>query len=188
MDRGSGRYELLNQASGTLMLDDPGASTTSTQLDINSSNGTGAQSYILYDAVTSTGPSGYVYCGAELATCGFAGTATVAFGANGSFDTGTFTNSVSCSNSTFSPDPAPGVAKACYYQLNNASQFSGPSGYTYCARENQLCLFAGAAVVAFGANGVFTYHTTVSGTPCNIAVYGDPKPGVAKACYYQPIK
>jgi hypothetical protein len=189
MDRGSGRYELLNQASGTLMLDDPGTSTTSgTQLDIYSANGTGAQSYILYDVTTPAGPTGYVYCAAENSTCSFAGTATVEYGANGSFDSGTFTNSVSCSNSTFSPDPAPGVVKACYYLLNNASQFTGPSGYMYCSSENQLCLFAGAGVVAFGANGTFTYQTTTGGTPCNIAVFGDPDPGVVKACYYQAIQ
>lgn len=188
MDRGNARYELLNQASGTLMLDDPGASSTSgTQLDVYTANGTAAQSYILYDVSTPTGPSGYVYCTAENATCNFAGTATVAYGANGSFDSGTFTNSVSCSSSAFSPDPAPGVVKSCYYLLNNASQFLGPSGYTYCASENQLCLFAGAGVVAFGANGTFTYHTTTGGTPCNTAVFGDPAQGVVKACYYKAI-
>jgi len=142
----------------------------------------------LQNATPPTGPAGYVYCSEESSTCTFSGTAQVAFGANGSFDYETFTNGASCSNSTFSPDPAPGVVKACYYQLTNAAGSSGPVGYLYCASENQTCSFSGVGVVAFGANGSFNYQTIASGTPCNDAVFGDPDVGVAKACYYQAIQ
>jgi len=86
------------------------------------------------------------------------------------------------------PDPAPGVVKACYYLLNNASQFSGPGGYTYCGSENQTCSFAGAGVVAFGVNGLFNYQTFTGGAPCNTATFGDPDSGVVKACYYRAIR
>ena len=78
--------------------------------------------------------------------------------------------------------------KACYYQLTNASQLSGPAGYLYCASENQTCSVAGLGIVAFGANGSFSYQTTTGGTPCNTTVFGDPDAGVVKACYYEAIR
>ncbi len=188
IDRGNAVYELMNQSSGTLVLDDWQASTTpGTQLEVFTANGSPAQRYILQDFATPAGPTGYIYCSAENSTCAFSGTAQVAYGANGAFDYGTFTNSASCSNGTFSPDPAPGVVKACYYLLNNASQFSGPGGYIYCASENQTCSFAAAGVVAFGANGLFNYQTFTGGAPCNTATFGDPDSGVVKACYYRAI-
>lgn len=60
-------------------------------------------------------------CSTENATCTFSGTATVVFG---SVQTGSFirllnkTNSVSCDNTTFGYDPAPGYVKSCYVYPN----------------------------------------------------------------------
>jgi hypothetical protein len=70
------------------------------------------------------GPAGYTLCAAENGTCAFSGTASVAYGANGtSTNPGGFnyqfaTNSIACNNATFG-DPIPGVGKSCYYLVGN---------------------------------------------------------------------
>lgn len=131
-----------------------------------------------------TPPSGYIYCAPENGTCNFSGAAQVAFGADGHFNYGTYTNSVSCSNSVFT-DPDPGVVKACFYQVSGSNP-TGPSGYLYCGAENQNCNFAGDGMVAFGANGSFYYRDFSGGTSCSDSVFGDPDVGVVKACFYSP--
>lgn len=60
---------------------------------------------------------------------------------------------------------------------------SGPSGYTYCAREGGTCSYSGSRSVGYGANGHFTYKTISNGTACNNTVFGDPAVGVTKSCY-----
>ena len=63
---GNAVYELMNQSSGTLVLDDWQASTTpGTQLEVFTANGSPAQRYILQDFATPAGPTGYIYCSAE---------------------------------------------------------------------------------------------------------------------------
>lgn len=60
----------------------------------------------------------------------------------------------------------------------------GPSGYTYCAKENERCNFSGTKDVAYGANGSFNYKYNISGgIDCNNGTFGDPISGVSKACY-----
>src|SRR5260370_27812604 len=88
-------------------------------------------------------------CSNENQTCSFPGTRDVAFGANNSFviQAGVV-NSISCTTSAFGGvDPAPNVAKACWYAS------AGPAGYTNCANENQTCTFSGTQDVAYGAAG-----------------------------------
>lgn len=133
-----------------------------------------------------TGPVGYYYCGPENATCAFAGTAKVAFGANGSYTYGTYTNSTSCNTSVFSPDPNPSVPEACFYQITSASSApTGPVGYTFCAAANATCSFSGTAGVAFGANGSFVYGNFTNGTLCSPSSFSsDPNPGVPESCFY----
>ncbi|WP_231891406.1 fibronectin type III domain-containing protein [Paenibacillus swuensis] len=65
-------------------------------------------------SVTTNAGTGanWVYCTGENGTCTFTGTKEVRYGANGSYNYGTFTNSVNCSNSTFG-DPISGTAKSC---------------------------------------------------------------------------
>jgi len=69
-------------------------------------------------AASGDGPAGYTYCSNEFGTCTFSGTASVAFGANGSFYYGTFTNQATCSAGSFGGDPAYNQAKKCYYRIN----------------------------------------------------------------------
>ena len=60
----------------------------------------------------------------------------------------------------------------------------GPPGYAFCANENQRCNFSGTKDVAYGANGSFKYKDNISGgIDCNNSTFGDPIPGVGKACY-----
>ena len=61
----------------------------------------------------------------------------------------------------------------------------GPAGYTWCANENGTCTFSGTANVAFGADTHFNYLSATNSIACNTSTFGDPYPGVAKACYYQ---
>ncbi|MBY0310210.1 peptidoglycan-binding protein [Patescibacteria group bacterium] len=61
----------------------------------------------------------------------------------------------------------------------------GPTGYTKCAEEGGTCSFAGTASVAYGANGAFNYRSITASTACTNAVFGDPLPGVVKACYFK---
>jgi hypothetical protein len=60
-----------------------------------------------------TGPPGTTFCANENAVCSFSGTKTVYYGAAGKFFSGSFTNSVSCTNAVFG-DPIYGTAKACF--------------------------------------------------------------------------
>lgn len=65
--------------------------------------------------------------------------------------------------------------------------YTPPSGYSFCAYENQRCSFSDRRDVAYGANGIFTYRTGVTGgIDCNNATFGDPLSGVYKACFTKP--
>jgi hypothetical protein len=57
----------------------------------------------------------WTQCAAENATCSFAGTREVAFGASGRYRYGTFTGGTPCTDGVFG-DPLYGTAKACYVQ------------------------------------------------------------------------
>lgn len=74
-----------------------------------------------------------------------------------------------------------------WYTPTSGSSPTGPAGYTYCAPENGTCSFSGTANVAFGANASFNYGTFTNSTACNSTVFGDPAPGVVKACFYQTV-
>jgi hypothetical protein len=54
-------------------------------------------------------------CSAENGACSFVGTHEVAYGANGKYSYGSFTNGTPCNNSIFG-DPNQNVVKSCYYQ------------------------------------------------------------------------
>jgi RHS repeat-associated protein len=53
-----------------------------------------------------------------------------------------------------------------------------------CAPENGICYWGSQAhVVGFGANGAYNFLTVSGNVACNVATFGDPAPGVLKACY-----
>ncbi len=120
----------------------------------------------------------WTFCAAENATCVFSGTATVAFGANNTFNYATLSNGTACTNGVFG-DPLFGTVKACYVETSPPTT----NIWTQCAAENATCAFSGTMTVAFGANGKFNYATLSNGTACTTSVFGDPLYGTVKACY-----
>ena len=58
------------------------------------------------------------------------------------------------------------------------------SDWTFCANEGGTCSFSGTQQVRFGAYGSYVYKTLTGGTPCTIAVFGDPAYNVGKQCEY----
>jgi hypothetical protein len=127
------------------------------------------------------GPTAYGYCATEGQHCSFTGLADVAYGADGRFRFIYAVNGgIDCNNTVFG-DPDPGVHKACYMHPD-----VGPTGYTFCATEGQRCSFTGIAEVAYGADGKFYFTYASLWIDCNNTVFGDPDPGVHKACYIAP--
>src|SRR6185312_15396755 len=132
------------------------------------------------------GTNAWSQCSSENGTCIFNGsTMTVAYGANGQFHYATLTNGVACNNTTFG-DPIPGTVKACYIMAPPP----GTVTWTLCASDNGTCFFTGGGTheVAYGANGQYFYSsitaTPTSGVICSSSIFGDPNPGVTKACYW----
>jgi len=124
-------------------------------------------------------PSGYEFCANEGGRCDFSGSASIAFGANGSYVYRTLSDGTDCNTSVFG-DPIFGTQKKCYIKGG------GPVGYTFCANEGQRCSFSGTANVAYGASLKYYYRNDVSGgIDCNNSTFGgDPVYGTAKSCYY----
>ncbi|MEZ0109916.1 alpha-L-rhamnosidase [Catenulispora sp. EB89] len=119
-------------------------------------------------------------CAAETGTCSFAGTETVAFGAQSDYNYATATGGAACNDATFG-DPDQGVSKACSLQAPPPVATT----WTPCSAETIACTFTGTHDVAFGADGHYAYGTFTGATPCDDAVFGDPAPGQVKACYVQ---
>lgn len=79
------------------------------KLGITKANGTPADVALVIDTWT--------FCANETGTCSFSGLKTVRFGVDTRWITKTNVDtSISCRVYYFGSDPAPGVAKACYYQ------------------------------------------------------------------------
>lgn len=124
-------------------------------------------------------PASTVACATEGGTCQLpAGRpATVYFGAGSQWTSlGALSGAVACSASRFG-DPAAGQAKACRYLPARR-----------CASEGGQCqLPAGqVATLLYGAAGAF--HARIvsgGGHSCSSDSFGDPAPGVAKACWTQ---
>ncbi len=60
----------------------------------------------------------------------------------------------------------------------------GPEGFTFCAHEDSTCFFGGTRTIIYGANENFAALVLSNGsTLCSSSVFGDPAPGVVKACF-----
>jgi alpha-L-rhamnosidase len=66
-----------------------------------------------YVGPVTAGPAGSTYCAPENGICSFTGTATVAYGANGTFTDKSLTSGTPCDNAVFG-DPDYGTVKACF--------------------------------------------------------------------------
>jgi len=124
-------------------------------------------------------PGTWLRCAAENGTCAVTGPSVIAFGANGEFNYASASGNTACDDTVFG-DPDNGVAKWCYAQ----STAPASPGWQQCATENQTCAYSGLMTIAYGANGTYKFATLGSGgTACDNAVFTDPTPGTAKACY-----
>ncbi|MFH1256740.1 MAG: Ig-like domain-containing protein [Candidatus Diapherotrites archaeon] len=83
-------------------------------------SGNTATSTTVNVTVNNTATSGWTFCANEGQTCSFSGTRQVRYGANNTYAYGTYTNSVSCSNSVFG-DPIYGATKHCDYNSSTTS-------------------------------------------------------------------
>ncbi len=128
--------------------------------------------------LTPPAPGAWTLCASEGGACSFSGTQAVAFGANGHFAYGVYTNGASC-NTSFG-DPAPGASKSCYTSTTLTPPV--PGAWTFCSTEGGTCSFSGTQAVAFGANGHFAYGVFTGSALCNTG-FGDPAPGASKGCY-----
>jgi hypothetical protein len=124
-------------------------------------------------------PGTWTRCAAENGSCAVSGSSVIAFGAGGDFNYLETSNTTTCNDTAFG-DPAPNVPKWCYVQT---AQLAAP-GWQQCATENQNCAYSGLMTIAYGANGAYKFATLGSGgTACDNAVFGDPAPNAAKACF-----
>jgi hypothetical protein len=126
---------------------------------------------------TTTSPSDWAFCAREGSQCSFTGTRDVRYGADGRYAFKTLTDGTPCTNAVFG-DPAPGVVKQCDTQQATTTT----SDWAFCAREGSQCSFTGTRDVRYGADGKYAFKTLTDGTPCTNTVFGDPAPGVVKAC------
>jgi probable HAF family extracellular repeat protein len=124
-------------------------------------------------------PTSWTFCANEDQTCVVSGNREVRYGASGKFAYRAVTGPVQCSNAMFG-DPAPGVDKTCSF----ANGDTPPAAWIDCALEDQQCAFTGTRQVRYGANGTFAYQTLAGPVQCGNGVFGDPLPGVDKACGY----
>lgn len=116
-----------------------------------------------------------VLCAQEDGRCTFAGTRYVRYGAGDRFVVRLLTDGTDCTNAVFG-DPIFGQRKACYIE---SSIFPTQR----CADEDGRCRFAGTRFVFYGAGERYVAMPMTNGARCLNTVFGDPAPGVRKACY-----
>jgi hypothetical protein len=129
--------------------------------------------------------AGAKVCASERATCTLPDdfTATVWYGANGSwYSRSNVTGSIECSNDVFG-DPIRGTVKSCLY----IGASLPPSEAVYCSAERGTCsLPTGVtATVWYGANSNWYAVDGLSGSiDCSNDQFGDPIRGTGKSCMY----
>jgi alpha-L-rhamnosidase len=172
---GQGETTTVTPASGAIQQ-----SVTGTQTTYKVGSGIWHFTGSLVPAPSTTLPGTWQQCAVETGTCSFAGTETVAFGAQGKYEYATVTGGTACNDTVFG-DPAYGVSKACYVEAAPPTA----NVWQQCAVETGTCSFAGSETVAFGGQGKYEYATVTGGTACDDTVFGDPAYGVSKACYIE---
>ena len=136
----------------------------------------------------------WVRCANEGGYCKFNGQRDIRYGAGDRWNYQSARNGISCSYKVFG-DPAVGVVKACYYQEDHRSDkgWRPPSGHedsrqdrwVRCANEGGYCKFHGQRDIRYGAGDRWNYQSARNSIACNNGVFGDPAPGVGKACFYE---
>lgn len=115
------------------------------------------------------------FCATEGGRCAFSGDRYVRYGANDRYVVLLLSDGTDCTNLVFG-DPAPNVRKDCFIE--------GPVSPTRpCADEGGRCSFVGPHYVFYGAGDHYVMLPMTNGAACTNVVFGDPAPGVRKACY-----
>ncbi len=136
-------------------------------------------------ASPETAPADWTLCAAEEGRCSFTGVRVVHYGTASQMVAKTLTDGTACSNAVFG-DPAPYNAKSCW--LEPATSAPPPATWTACAAENGICNFSGGVLqVRYGAVSSYASKPLASPVACNNATFGDPLPGVVKACAYVAV-
>ena len=123
----------------------------------------------------------WVLCASDGDICNFDGEQKVRFGADGTYNTDFFTDSVLCTKSAFG-DPLPGVEKSCYYEIDTTA-----AEWTYCSEQDEICHFSGTKLVRYGAQRAFNYRVADSSVSCSDTEFGDPIQSVVKRCEVRNI-
>ena len=75
-------------------------------------------------------------------------------------------------------------------EKSQAQRLDRNDRWVLCANEGGYCSVRGSTSVVYGANGRFITRQVYGGVACNSQSFGDPIPGVRKACFalerYQP--
>lgn len=67
-------------------------------------------------------------------------------------------------------------------------QAAPPTGFQYCAAQNQTCRLQGTALVVFGVGERWTPPRPFKDrVRCSATAFGDPAPGQRKTCYRAPL-
>ncbi|MDB5817310.1 MAG: glycosidase [Rhizobacter sp.] len=142
-------------------------------------------------AVTgTTDTSSLTLCASENGVCSFLGTRVVRYGTATQYVETTVSMSTACNNAVFG-DPAPNIYKSCWYGATNLAAVATVASvtttstaitWTACASENGRCTFTGLRNVRYGAGTSLVTQLLASPAACSNATFGDPIPGVVKAC------
>ncbi len=125
--------------------------------------------------------SGWTLCANEGQLCEFSGTREVRYGANGSYNSGSYSDKTTCSNSIFG-DPAQGAEKVCEVKV---AANEVPSDWAFCGNEGDTCSFNGTREVRYGANGSYKTAVFTGSAACGNSTFGDPIRGEVKFCFYK---
>lgn len=142
---------------------------------------------ILLLAAGTNAAAEWVNCAREDGFCKFDGRREVTFGAGNKWVTKWFTDGVKCSTNKFG-DPAPQVPKTCSVRVKAGEEPAAhvTPAWVRCANEGGVCKFNGERKVGYGAGARFKYRVFRNGARCTNETFGDPAPGIAKACFYDP--
>lgn len=136
---------------------------------------------------------GWEDCAKEGEVCRFRGQRLVRFGADGAYNMRRGVDRIDCSIEQFG-DPVYGVRKSCQVRAEADHREHGPwpgpqadGRWTRCADEGQTCNVPISAVVRFGVPGDYHYRQVSGSVRCDSRGFGDPRPGVLKACDFAPV-
>jgi hypothetical protein len=90
-----------------------------------------------------------------------------------------------CGGGSEQPSSAAPITSAQGPSLLAATATGG--SWVDCSVKGGQCSFTGTQQVRYGANGTYFYRSVNGSVPCTDQAFGDPLPGVDKACSYYSV-